>query len=190
MMRSLLAALFATLALSGCAAGTDAVDVNNGGQFRFVAGTPTGELIAAADRGAAPSFGGTLLTGAEFSSSTLDGHVSVINFWGSWCAPCRVETPHFQQVYTEVADQGVQFLGINVKDSDQMARAFETGQKVTYPSIFDPRGETALIFSNYPPSSIPSTILLDRHGDVAAVYLGAVAQDDLRAALDQLLAET
>ncbi len=70
----------------------------------------------------------------------MTGDVAVINFWGSWCAPCRVETPEFQTVYADVADQGVQFLGVDVKDQRQLAAAFFDSVGVTYPSLFDPRG--------------------------------------------------
>jgi len=177
-------------AVSACSSGTDAVDVNNGGQFRFVEATPSGELIAVDERGVAPDFGGTLLDGDAFDSAQLAGDVAVVNFWGSWCGPCRVETPEFQEVYDDVQDDGVSFLGINVKDGDQQARAFIDAKAITFPSIFDPRGEVTLAFRDYPPSAIPSTILLDRDGRVAAVYLGAVRQETLRAVLDILLAES
>ena len=117
---AVLAVLGAVL-LAGCSTGSGAVDVNNGGQFRFVAGTPAGEVIPADERAAAPEFSGQLLGGGDYSSTELAGDVAVLNFWGSWCAPCRVETPEFQEVYTEVADSGVQFLGLNVKDQQQFA---------------------------------------------------------------------
>ena len=187
--RGLLAALVGALLLTGCATGTDAVDVNNGGEFRFVQGTPAGEVIPAGERAAAPDFSGTLLDGREFDSAELDGGVAVLNFWGSWCAPCRVESPEFQEVYAEVRDQGVQFLGVNVKDTAQLARAFEDGFGIEFPSLDGPRGEVALAFRDYPANAIPSTIVLDAQGRVAAVYTGAVAQDDLRAVLDRLMAE-
>jgi len=189
-MRSALVSAAVVLALSACTGGADAVDVNNGGQFRFVEATPTGELIGVEERGVAPAFGGTLLDGADFDSTTLDGDVAVINFWGSWCGPCRVESPEFQEVYDDVQDQGVSFLGVNVKDGDQQARAFVASKNITFPSIFDPRGEVTLAFSDFPPSAIPSTVLLDRDGRVAAVYLGTVTQDSLRAVIDLLLAES
>jgi peroxiredoxin len=177
------------LALTGCTTGEGAVDVNNGGEFRFVEGTPRGEVIPGDDRATAPEFAGTLLDGGEFSSTDLAGDVAVINFWGSWCAPCRVESPEFQEVYAEVRDSDVQFLGINVKDTDQLARAFEENFGIEFPSLDDPRGEVALAFRDYPASAIPSTIVLDRQSRVAAVYTGAVRQDDLRAVLDLLTAE-
>jgi peroxiredoxin len=186
----LLLALLAAVLLAGCSTGDDAVDVNNGGEFRFVAGTPAGEVIPVADRRSAPEFSGTLLGGGEFASSSLDGQVAVINFWGSWCAPCRVETPEFQEVYAEVRDRGVAFLGVNVKETDeQFAQAFVDRFGIEFPSLYDPSGETALAFRDYPANAIPSTIVLDRSGRVAAVYTGAVAQDDLRAVLDRLTGE-
>ncbi len=189
MRRRLLGALVGALLLAGCSTGADAVDVNNGGEFRFVEGTPAGEVIPVGERAAAPEFSGTLLDGRRFDSAELDGDVAVLNFWGSWCAPCRVESPEFQEVYADVRDRGVEFLGINVKDTDQLARAFEGSFGIEYPSLDDPRGEVALAFRDYPANAIPSTIVLDPQGRVAAVYTGAVPQDDLRAVLDMLLAE-
>jgi peroxiredoxin len=190
-VRSALAAALGVgvVVLAGCSTGSDAVDVNNGGEFRFVAGTAAGEVIPAADRASAPDFSGTLLGGGDWASGELAGDVAVLNFWGSWCAPCRVETPEFQEVYTEVADDGVQFLGLNVKDQEQFAQAFVTSKGITFPSLFDPKGQVALAFRDYPASAIPSTIVLDRDSRVAAVYTGEVRQDDLRAVLAQLTGE-
>ncbi|MGY1806762.1 redoxin domain-containing protein [Blastococcus sp. SYSU D00669] len=183
-MRRLLGALAGTaVLLAGCSTGSDAVDVNNGGEFRFVAGTPAGEVIAPEERQAAPEFAGELLDGSEYSSTELGGDVAVINFWGSWCPPCRVESPEFQEVYAEVQGDGVQFLGVNVKDDRQLAQAFLDSKAITFPSLFDPRGEVALAFRDYPANAIPSTIVLDRQGRVAAVYTAAVQQDDLRSVL-------
>jgi peroxiredoxin len=184
-MRAVL--LLATLLLAGCTTGEGAVDVNNGGEFRFVAGTPAGEVIPEEERAAAPDFSGTLLGGEEFTSAELAGDVAVLNFWGSWCAPCRVETPEFQEVYADVRDDGVQFLGLNVKEpSEQFALAFVERFGIEFPSLYDPRGEVALAFRDYPANAIPSTIVLDRQGRVAAVYTGEVSQDDLRRVIDRV----
>jgi peroxiredoxin len=189
-MRRLAVLLAGALLLSGCATGHSAVDVNNGGEFRFVAGTPAGTVIPVSKRAAAPTFSGTLLDGGRFSSSALHGTVAVLNFWGSWCPPCRVETPEFQQVYASVQGQGVRFLGIDVKEqSTQFARAFVDDQKITYPSLFDPRGEVALAFRDYPANAIPSTIVLDRSGKVAAVYTGPVSKADLTKVVDAVAEE-
>jgi peroxiredoxin len=188
-MRRLVVLLAGALLLAGCATGHAAVDVNNGGEFRFVAGTPAGSVIPVAKRATAPSFSGTLLDGGRFSSASLRGKVAVINFWGSWCPPCRVETPDFQQVYSQEQGSGVAFLGVNVKDDEQLAKAFLTSKDVTYPSLFDPRGEVALAFRDYPANAIPSTIVLDREGRVAAVYTAAVSKDDLHRVLDSVTKE-
>jgi thiol-disulfide isomerase/thioredoxin len=190
--KGLLAALAtAALLVTGCSTGSSAVDVDNGGQFRFVAGTPAGKVIPVDERKSAPSFSGTLLDGSQFSSTSLTGDVAVLNFWGSWCPPCRVETPEFQQVYDDVKDSGVKFLGLNVKETDkQFANAFVQSKGITFPSVYDPKGQVALAFRGYPATAIPSTIVLDRHDRVAAVYTGSVKQDDLRTVVASVLKES
>ena len=188
-MKALLA-LVMLLVLAGCSTGSGAVSVVNGGEFRFVAGTPAGTAIAVDERAPAPKFSGTLVGGGSFTSTGLRGKVAVLNFWGSWCAPCRVETPQFQQVYASVRDQGVAFVGLDVKEpSEDFAQAFMKRFGITYPSVYDPRGEVALAFRDYPANAIPSTIVLDRRQRVAAVYTGAVAVRDLRTVLDRILKE-
>jgi thiol-disulfide isomerase/thioredoxin len=179
----------ALVVLAGCATGHGAVDVDNGGDFRFVAGTPAGTVIAPRDRASAPTFSGTLLDGSPFTSTSLQGSVAVINFWGSWCAPCRVETPEFSQVASSVADRSVRFLGVDVKEDKQFAQAFMAGRQIAYPSLYDPRGEIALAFRDYPANAIPSTIVLDRQGRVAAVYTAAVTQKDLTTVLGAVTGE-
>ena len=188
MSRLVFALVGAALLVTGCT-GKDAVDVNNGGEFRFVAGTPAGEVIPVNDRQHAPQFSGQLLDGSQFTSASLSDQVTVLNFWGSWCPPCRVETPEFQQVYTQVQGNGVRFLGVNVKDDKQLANAFLTSKGITYPSLYDPTGEVALAFRDYPANAIPSTIVLDREGRVAAVYTAAVKPEDLSKVVDRVVKE-
>jgi peroxiredoxin/predicted small secreted protein len=189
-MRWLLPVVAVAALLAGCSTGSGAVDVNNGGEFRFVAGTPAGEVIPPDERAAAPQFSGQLLGGGEFSSTQLAGDVAVLNFWGSWCGPCRVETPEFQQVYADVKSEGIQFLGLNVKEtSEQFAVAFVDRFGIEFPSLYDPRGEVALAFRGYPANAIPSTIVLDTQGRVAAVYTGSVSKGDLRTVVDRVLGE-
>ena len=192
MRKGLLAGLAtAAVLVTGCSTGSSAVDVDNGGQFRFVEGTRAGQVIPVAERKTAPTFSGTLLDGSPFSSSSLSGDVAVLNFWGSWCPPCRVETPEFQQVYDEVKDSGVTFLGLNVKETDkQFANAFVESKGITFPSVYDPKGQVALAFRGYPATAIPSTIVLDTHDRVAAVYTGAVKQEDLRSVVDLVRKES
>ncbi|RFU20685.1 TlpA family protein disulfide reductase [Geodermatophilus marinus] len=180
-------ALFLTLA--GCSS-SDVDQTTPGTRYEFNGATSAGEVIEATRRAVAPSFSGELLDGTPFDSADLDGDIAVLNFWGSWCAPCRVETPDFQAVYAEVRDQGVQFLGVDVKDDRQMASAFMTNVGAEYPSMFDPRGEVAMAFRGFPANVVPSTIVLDTEGRVAGVYTGAVARDDLQSVLSSLMQET
>ena len=173
--------------LAGCSSGDGGTA---SGEFEFSGATGAGQVVPEGDRAAAPAFSGELLDGAPFQSEDLAGSVAVINFWGSWCAPCRVETPELQAVYADVRDRGVQFLGVDVKDQRQLASAFLADAGAEYPSLFDPRGEVALAFRGFPANVVPSTILLDARGDVAAVYTGAVEKEDLTVALDTLLQES
>ena len=174
--------------LAGCSTGgNDAAGTRP--EYEFTEPTPAATVIAEEQRAPAPAFSGELLDGTPFDSSSLAGDIAVINFWGSWCVPCRVETPEFQAVHADVADRGVQFLGIDVKDQRQLAIAFVERLGVAYPSVFDPRGEVALAFRGFPANVVPSTILLDRAGRVAAVYTGQVRGADLRTAVELLLAE-
>lgn len=175
-------------ALAGCSTGGND-DAEPTEEYEFTEPTPTATVVAEDQRAPAPAFSGELLDGTPFESSSLAGDVAVINFWGSWCVPCRVETPEFQAVHADVTDRGVQFLGIDVKDQRQMAVAFVKQLGVAYPSVFDPRGEVAMAFRGFPANVVPSTILLDRDARVAAVYTGQVRGEDLRAAVELLLAE-
>ncbi|MEI4270171.1 TlpA disulfide reductase family protein [Klenkia sp. LSe6-5] len=188
-MRKLALAVLTALAVAGCSTGSGQVDVNNGGEFRFVQGTPSGGVIAEDERQSAPEFSGTLLDGGDWSSDELAGDIAVLNVWASWCAPCRVESPEFERVHQDLRDDGVQFLGLNVKDQQQLAQAFVADKGLTFPSLYDPASEVALAFRDFPTRAIPSTIVLDRQQRVAAVFTAAVSEDDLRSTLDQLLAE-
>ena len=179
--------LVMTAELAGCSSGE--ADGGGSDEYEFTGATAAGQVIDSSARASAPAFDGELLDGSPFASEQLVGDIAVINFWGSWCAPCRTETPDFQAVYAEVRDRGVQFLGIDVKDQAQLAIAFSEGVGVEYPSLFDPSGEVALAFRGFPANVVPSTIVLDRAGRVAAVYTGAVAREDLEATLVTLLQE-
>lgn len=120
------------------------------------------------------------------------GKVVVINVWGSWCAPCRIEAPDLEKVYVESKPKGVEFLGINVRETagDDAARDFITSFGLTYPSIYDPPGKTLLaIGEQYPTTVVPMTFVLDKQHRVAAVYLTTVGEKDLTAMVDRVLGE-
>src|SRR5262249_48932711 len=113
----------ALAAAAGCTTGTDAVNQMNGSDNGFVSGMATTTASPAADRPAAPAGTGTLLDGTRFTLAGDRGHVVVLNFWGSWCTDCRVEANNVQSVHAATAAQGVEFVGVNIRDQVDPANA-------------------------------------------------------------------
>ncbi|MDL4777673.1 MULTISPECIES: TlpA family protein disulfide reductase [Thermomonosporaceae] len=174
--------------LAGCA-GTNAAQSGPGGSDnRFIAGDGNVQKIKAADRKPAPRAEGEALNGERLALAGLKGKVVVVNFWASWCAPCRGEAQSLQQIYTENRAKGVEFLGVNFKDGKENAKAFERRFKVTYPSLFDSDGRVGLAFRDVPPNAIPSTLVLDRQGRVAARVIGATTYSKLGSLVAEVLA--
>lgn len=183
------AVALAALALAGCT-GSNAVVQDPGGQFHFVSATKAGNLIPVADRKKAGDLTGQLLDGhGTFKLAQDAGKVVVINFWASWCVPCVTETPQFQLVYQAYQHKGATFLGIDIKDQRGKARSFVSGNHITYPMIFDEEGQSALALGNVPAEALPFSVLVDKSGRVAAVYVGALLPKDLEPILTKLLAE-
>ena len=176
--------------MTGCAGSEEASAASEeSGDFDLTGSTPLGQVIPEAERRSSPRFSGELLDKSTFDSASLDGEIVVLNFWGSWCASCRLEIPEFQTVFADVKDDGVQFLGVSAQDQRQFAQAFVDLVGVDYPSMFDPRGEVALAFRGFRANVVPTTILFDRSNRVAAVYIATLTEDNLYEALDHLLAE-
>lgn len=180
--------LLALLTAAGCAGGANAVDQGSGDQ-RFVSGRGATGVLPTDRREPAPAIRGELLDGTAYDVAALTGTVVVLNFWGSWCAPCRAEAPGLERAFMATRPSGVQFVGVNVKDERSSARAFVRTQAMSYPSLFDPSGTLAVRFRGLPPNAIPSTILLDRQGRVAARFLGGVTEGELTPVVRGLAAE-
>ena len=142
------------------------------------------DVYPVGERERAPQLEGTTLDGDAFALSDWAGQVVVINVWGSWCVPCRTETPELVRLANEYADRGVRFLGINIRDNSAAARSFEDRYKVPYPSLEDPNGRLLLNFRDVIPTSVvPSTVVIDRRGDVAARIIGPVTYPTLKGLL-------
>ena len=145
--------------------------------------------IASADRVAAPAMRGDFMDRAgSFDLAQHKGSVVVINFWASYCAPCRTEAPELEKVYSATKGDGVVFVGVNVRDQRDPAASFLADVKPSYGSIFDPPGELPLNF-DVPPNTIPATLVIDRGGRVAAVIRSQVDQKLLEPIVRDLVAE-
>jgi thiol-disulfide isomerase/thioredoxin len=187
------AVAMAVAVFTGCATGSDAVA--QGGTFEFVAPGGKTDIFyePAQDRGRpGPITGPDLMdTDKTISLDDFTGEVVVINVWGQWCAPCRTEITQLQQVYEATRDQGVAFLGIDVRDNNIDApRDFIVDRGVTFPSIYDPAMRTMIAFGGrYPTTVIPSTVVLDREHRVAAVFLRELLAEDLQPIVERLASE-
>jgi peroxiredoxin len=146
----------------------------------FVQGSGVVTVLPPAERDPAPDFVGPLLDGGTFDLADARGDVVVLNVWGSWCAPCRAEAPDLVAVAEETQDDGVQFVGVNTRDTTTAAQAFEDEFDVPYPSVVDGDGRLLLAFrETLPPAAIPSTLVVDREGRMAARVVGPITQTSL-----------
>ncbi len=181
MRRIALFAICGLLVLAGCTSNAQT------GSFIFVSpGGKTEFSYPASGRQTIGDFTGSSVTdeSATIKLSDYPNTVMVLNFWGSWCAPCRAEAADLNVVAELSADRKVQFLGIDVQDTRQAAADFITGKQVSYPSIFDPTMRTILSMQGFPTTGLPSTIVLDREHRVAHIWLGRVGAQ----ALDEVVA--
>lgn len=175
--------------VAGCAAGESTRKGPGGNDSRYVAGNGASRVIKVGGRKPAPQISGTTIEDKPLNMADLKGKVTVVNFWASWCSPCRAEAPSLQKLYTQHKDSGVTFVGIDTKDGKDNARAFARSFKITYPSLYDQAGRIALRFRDVPPNAVPSTLIIDRHGKIAARVIGGVTFSRLRALITKVAAE-
>lgn len=187
MRRLVLALAVAAIALTACASEPAATSSDTG----FVAGDGSVVLLDPAERVTAPAISGTTLDGDPWSSQEALGDVLVLNVWASWCAPCRAEAPDLQSAWVATEADGVQFVGLNTRDSDAAARAYVERFGITFPSVVDTDGTIQLQFRDtLPPQAIPSTLVIDRRGRVAARFLGVVDETTLTTVVRDVAAES
>ena len=127
----------------------------------------------------APAFLLPRVTGnASLALDELRGRPVVLNFWASWCAPCRGEAPVLASAYRRWRDRGVVFLGIDTKDATADAVMFQTRYNVNYPSVADRRGE---LQASYGVLGFPETFFIGRDGMIVAKYIGPIDRATLNA---------
>jgi thiol-disulfide isomerase/thioredoxin len=178
-IRNLIFLPLMAVALSSCGGGGSSI-----AEESFVSGNGSVSYIKQSDRIAAPQLSGMTLSGKNYTFS--GGQVAVVNVWASWCAPCRAEAPTLKALsekYTDVA-----FIGILTRDNPVNAEAFERRFAIPYPTLID---DSVLIGfrKSLPANAIPSTVVIDKNGDVAARISGQVTVASLSEVIEKVSGE-
>ena len=176
------------LLLTACASPNAAIQ--NSGEAGFISGDGTATFLKIDERKSAPT-----LVAKDFKDQPIDlkdfkNKVVVINVWGSWCAPCRKEAKELEALYQKNKGSGVEFIGINIRDSKVAAEKFISNFGITYRNIYDRDGILLLGFKeSLSPNAIPSTVFIDKNGLVAARQLGPIDRALLQGFISSLVEE-
>jgi peroxiredoxin len=152
------------------------------------AGVVNGNTVeyAAGHRPLVPDLTATSLTGTPIKLSSYLGKILVLNFWGSWCAPCIAEAPALEAAYEQYHPQGIDFLGDDLDDTVPNALSFIRSENISYPSINDPSFAVVQQFSQAAlVRDPPTTAVIDKTGHVVGMILGGVNIGELAMLLHQ-----
>jgi thiol-disulfide isomerase/thioredoxin len=130
----------------------------------------------------APALSGTSLTGTPIALSAFRGHPVVIDFWASWCGPCRAQQDELNSLVSRFTARGVEFVGVDIRDDSANALAYVHEFGVQYPSVFDPASDDAASFNVDAP---PTTLVVDGSGTIRLRELGTLV--DVTSTLNSLL---
>jgi thiol-disulfide isomerase/thioredoxin len=195
-MRAFVVAVVAgatVLGVTGCGdSDSVAEQYADGSTKNYIGGDGTVVEIPEENRAEPVSFTSVTDLGEPLDSADYDGDVMVVNFWYAACPPCRTEAPDLEALHQQYQDQGVSFIGVNVRDQAGTAVAFAKRFGVTYPSVIDSNdGAVQLAFAGQvAPNAVPTTIVVDREGRVAARITGAADKSILNALITSVLDET
>ena len=183
----IVAVLLALTVLAACSGAG-----NRGTTNGFVSGDGSITTVDVADREKAPVLEGEGLDGRPLSTADFAGKTVVVNLWGPWCAPCLAEAPELNEVATQYADKGVQFVGVLTRSKDPAsAIAFNRNKGITYPSFKDQGGRLELGFNDSLPTlAIPTTWIIDANGRVAARIIDKIAASTLANLIDDVQKST
>ncbi len=147
-----------------------------------------GPLQAKEVSGPAPDFTLKTLDGKNIKLSELSGNVVMINFWATWCPPCRVEMPKLNDLYNKYKDLGFVLLGVNVEQQEQPPRNFLRKRPVDFPILMDKGNDVSKL---YDVVAMPTTVLVDRSGNMRYLHQGYKEGDEkiYKKMIKQLLRE-
>jgi thiol-disulfide isomerase/thioredoxin len=171
------------LTTSGCTNDSLAEQFRSGDNKNYIAGDGTVTEFALGSRPVSASWSGVTESGDQISSDQLKGVITVMNFWYAGCAPCRIEMPELIELQDEFLSDGVQFVGVNVRDSAETSLAFARKINMNFPSVMDAKtGSVVLGFTGVvTPQAVPTTLVIDAEGNVSARVLGRIDMGILRA---------
>lgn len=134
----------------------------------------------------APEFALTAIDGSQIALSDLRGQVVLINFWATWCPPCRAEMPAIQQAYERFRDQGFTVLAVNQQEDSATVVQYMHDQRLTFPALLDSDTRVSVA---YQARALPSSFFVDRRGIIRAVYRGPMSRGMIEGTVEQLVAE-
>ena len=134
----------------------------------------------------APDFTLDTMDGGTITLSDLRGQAVLVNFWATWCPPCRAEMPAIQRVYERFRNQGFTVLAVDLQESDRQVAAFSSSLGLTFPILMDRDGS---VFNGYRVKALPSTFFVDRQGQIRDVAVGGpMAEPFIESQVMELLA--
>jgi thiol-disulfide isomerase/thioredoxin len=169
---TLLVAVLVVLVVRAGGGGRGLAPESSPGQVRDVAANVV--LIPENERARLPAFSGPTVTGGTFDLVSLRGHAAVLNFWASWCGPCRAEQKGLAEASRRLEPKGVRFVGVNIRDQRAAADAYLREFAVPYPSLLDPAARLPQLLAGQGPDSPPYTLVVDARGRIAARVFGAL----------------
>ncbi|MHB8508028.1 MAG: TlpA family protein disulfide reductase [Candidatus Dormibacteria bacterium] len=132
----------------------------------------------------APAWVGTDLDGKTISLSDFKGHPVLLNFWASWCGPCRAEQPGLDQIAKDFAPKGLRVIGVDIRDNLDQAKIYRDEFKMPYPSVFDQAAHLAYAYRvDFPPSSV----FIDSNGVIAFKVAGGLGAENYRRIIEDKL---
>jgi len=134
-----------------------------------------GSAESASISGPAPNFTLKSLTGKNIKLSELTGNVVLVNFWASWCAPCRQEMPLLNAIHNKYEPLGFTVVGVNVEEQVANARAFITERPVDFPILLDSKNQVSKLYNVI---AMPTTVVIDRDGNMRFLHQGYQSGDE------------